>query len=242
VFKRIISKITAAALSVSLYLPVVTGTVTGMGWVVGGLYFSWSLLQYIVPYSNRWYDFVYVFNRRPEGLEIGIVVAFRFSQVLMFCLGLFLLCYGLVILVRARVHEEGLITHGPYSWVRHPQHLGILLMLFLLAFPLETSYSTLLYPVTRPGDLISMCSVLFLLFLVADFEDYWLSKEYGDFYLQYQQNTPFILPIRIQLPKSMHINMLKRGQPLRYILATLFFWVFLVLLSYHFRIGRPPIW
>jgi protein-S-isoprenylcysteine O-methyltransferase Ste14 len=229
--KRIIGRIAAAAISVSLYLPIIAGLISQMVWVLAGWYFSWDLLSYIVPFSDRWGGFFPIF---PDVLQVGISVAFRFSQILIFCFGLFLLCYGLVILVKARASQEGLVTSGPYHWVRHPQHLGILLMLFLLAFPLQTSYSHLLNPVIRPGDLISMSSVLFLLILVADLEDYRLRVKFRDVYNQYQQNTPFILPVRIQLPKSLHFNKLARGRPLRYIVATLFFWGFLVLLSYYF--------
>ena len=241
-FKRIISKMTAAAISVGLYFPIIAGISSQMVWILIGWYASWGLLSYIVPYSSSWSGFVYMFSPSfPEQLQIGIAVAFRFSQVLAFCFGLFLLCYGLIVLAKARLDKEGLVKHGPYSWVRHPQHLGILLMLFLFAFPLETSYSRLLFPATRPGDLVSMCSVVFLLILVADLEDYWLAKEYGDSYVQYQQNTPFILPVRVQLPKPLHFNSLARGRPLRYIVAILSYWIFLILLSYYFRYVMPPL-
>lgn len=239
-FKRIISKITAAALSVSLYIPIIAGLLSRMVWILIGWYFSWEFLSYIIPYSNNWSGLLYMFNPSiPEELQIGIAVAFRFSQVLIFCFGLFLLCYGLSTLAKARLDKEDLVKYGPYSWVRHPQHLGILLMLFLFAFPLETSYSRLFFPATRPGDLVSMCSVVFLLILVADLEDYWLAKEYGDSYIQYQQNTPFILPVRAKLPASLHFNALARGKPLRYIVAILSFWVFLILISYYFRLVPP---
>ena len=241
-FKRIVSEIASAAISVSLYLPIIAGILTPMVWILVSWYSSWRLLSYIVPYSSSWAGFVYMFNHTfPEGLRIGIAVVFRFSQVLLFCFGLFLLGYGLVTLARARVHKEGLVTYGPYGWVRHPQHLGILLMLYLLAFPLKTSFSDLLNPATRPGDLVSICSVLFLLILVADLEDYWLSKEFGDSFVQYQQDTPFILPIRLHLPESLQFRALARGRPLRYIAAILFFWAFLLLLSSYFRLVPPPL-
>lgn len=235
--KRIVGRIATAAISVGLYLPIIAGLISPMVWVLAAWYSSWNLLSYIVPFSDRWRGLWYMFTSGfPEELRIGISVAFRFSQILIFCLGLFLLCYGLVILVKARSRQDGLVTYGPYHWVRHPQHLGILLMLFLLAFPPWTSYSNFFLPVTRPGDLISMSSVLFLLILVADLEDYRLSAVFGDVYDQYRQNTPFILPIRIQFPKSLHVNTLARGRPLRYILITLFFWGWLVLLSYYFTL------
>ena len=229
--KRIIGRMTAIALSASLYLPIIAGLITPMVWVLPSWYFSWGFFSYIVPFSDRWHGLFPIF---PYELQIRIWVVFRFSQVLIFCFGLFLLCYGLAVLTKARARKEGLVTDGPYSWVRHPQHLGILLMLLLLAFPLETSYSHIFNPVTRPGDLVSMSSVLFLLLLVADLEDYRLGREFGNLYAEYQQSTPFILPVRIQLPKSLSSNTLARGQPLRYIVATLFFWGFLVLLSYSF--------
>ena len=236
VFKRIISKMTAAAMSVGLYFPIIAGILSRMVWILIGWYVSWEVLGYIIPYSNSWSGLLYMFDPSiPEELQIGMAVAFRFLQVLIFCFGLFLLCYGLIVLAKARLDKEGLVKHGPYSWVRHPQHLGILLMLSLFAFPLRTSYSRLFFPVTRPGDLVSMCSILFLLVLVADLEDYWLAKQYGDSYIQYQQNTPFILPVRAKLPALLQFKALARGRPLRYIAIILSFWVFLILLSYCFR-------
>lgn len=232
--KRIMGRISAAAISVGLYLPIIAGLISPMVWVLAGWYFSWGIFSYIVPFSETWHHLWFMSSPiHPEELRIGISVVFRFSQVLIFCFGIFLLCYGLVSLVKGRARGEGLVTYGPYKWVRHPQHLGILLMLFLLAFPFETSYSRLLNPITRPGDLVSMSSVLFLLILVADIEDYRMSKEFGDAYTQYRQNTPFMLPVRVQLPKSIDFNSLERGRPLRYIVAILIFWGFLVLLSYY---------
>jgi hypothetical protein len=125
VFKRIVSKITAAAISVSLYLPIVAGILTPMVWILVSWYSSWRLLSYIVPYSGSWAGFVYMFNHTfPEGLRIGIAVVFRFSQVLLFCFGIFLLGYGLVTLARSRVHKEGLVTYGPYRWGTTSSTLG----------------------------------------------------------------------------------------------------------------------
>ncbi|KXH76212.1 MAG: hypothetical protein AM326_03245 [Candidatus Thorarchaeota archaeon SMTZ-45] len=233
--KRIIGRVAAGVASISLYLPIIAGLISPMVWILAAWYFSWDLLSYIVPFSDRWPGIYCLFNAGlSEELRIGVTIAFRFSQILLFCTGLFLLCYGLIKLAKARAGKEGLVTSGPYRWVRHPQHLGILLMLFLLAFPIWSSYSDFLVSVTRAGDMISLSSVLFLLILVADLEDYRVTAEFGVAYEQYRLKTPFLLPIRIQLPNSFHNKALARGKPLRYLLAILFLWIWLVLLSFYF--------
>jgi protein-S-isoprenylcysteine O-methyltransferase Ste14 len=234
---RILGRIGAAAASLALYLPIIAGLISPMVWVMAAWYWSWDLLSYVVPFSNLWHGlFGLIPTWVPTELQIEIAVVFRIFQIVLFSIGLYLLCYGLLALVKARARKDGLVTSGPYRWVRHPQHLGIFLMLFFLVSPPSRLYQPFLAVFSRPGDIISMSTVAFLLLLVADFEDHKMSTLYGDSFDQYRKTTPFMLPARIQLPENLRIGCLARGRPLRYLIAALIFWIWLVLLSYYFTL------
>jgi len=125
---------------------------------------------------------------------------------------------------------SGLVTSGPYRWIRHPQHLGIILMLFLLAFHIDGFDSVDI----RLGNLVSLSSLVLLLVLVADIEEIGLSKKSGDDFLNYCVKTPFMLPLRVPSSMKAKLPAVLHRRSVRYLLAFLFFWSMMALLSYAF--------
>ena len=49
-------------------------------------------------------------------------------EFLIFGIGLSLFIWGVYLIARSRLKNTGLVKTGPYKYIRHPQHLGIILM------------------------------------------------------------------------------------------------------------------
>lgn len=91
--------------------------------------------------------------------------------------------------------KKGLVTHGLYSVVRHPQYLG--LIIGTLGFSIMN---------LRPASLIMWTTLVFGYILLAESEERDLEKKYGETFHSYKQKVSFMLPISppslIKLPKS----------------------------------------
>lgn len=87
-----------------------------------------------------------------------------------------------------------LVTTGPYSVVRHPQYLAIIILTF--------GYSFMVIQVATPPHIEIVQKVLFVWLIqvlgyivLAFFEEHCLLHEYGNDYQQYKQKVPFIFPV-----------------------------------------------
>jgi len=145
------------------------------------LYIPW--IPIIMYPSTRWLIDMRVYA--PNEWEPYLNV-FRSSLIL---LGMFLFVVGFVQILIAKKRNEGLVTKGLYSRIRHPQYLGIVISTFgLLLFAL------------RPADFISWATLMFLYLLLAESEEKHLEKIFGEEYRKYKNETPFILPfLRLKL-------------------------------------------
>lgn len=106
----------------------------------------------------------------------------HFAPVLL-AVGLAIFVAGLVQIVKSRVHGGKLVTGGLYSVVRHPQYLGVNIL--ALGF--------VLYGL-RPIDFIAWVNLVFLHVLLAEREEARLKEKFGQAYLEYQRQVPFMLP------------------------------------------------
>lgn len=189
----------AVAASVSAYLPIVAGIIEPMIWpllyasplLYHLLYWWWEpMAQHIFP---AWWLFTsYIAGTRwAKGLAPFLIAV-----------GAAMLLGGLAQIVRARARGSGLVTSGLYRHVRHPQHLGIAIM--ALGLLMLNGYGI------RVGDLYAWTLVVFIYVLQADAEEEALEEEFGEAYLGYKSETPYMLPflrpargrVRGMLPKS----------------------------------------
>ena len=115
--------------------------------------------------------------------------------------GIILFSYSYIYFRRMK-KSVGLITTGPYKYIRHPQYLGFLLI--TLGF---TSWS---YKIFRGSFGMPFCIFLcflreyvpvviwfielFLYILLASFEEWKLSKIFGTQFEDYRKNTSFLIP------------------------------------------------
>jgi protein-S-isoprenylcysteine O-methyltransferase Ste14 len=81
-------------------------------------------------------------------------------------------------------------THGLYTIVRHPQHLGIAIWTFGTALAANTTAGYMMW-----------FTVTYFYVLLALREERLLSQQFGSVYDNYRRNTPFMIPfINIGLP------------------------------------------
>lgn len=131
----------------------------------------------------------------PEffNLEISYLLdprIFLFEKVVTF-IGFVLFIYSAIYLNQ---HKNGLVTTGPYKYVRHPQYLGIIIMtlgLTLLSFHLTPSFipfaSHALVAGVWFGEVLAYV-------LLAKIEEFHLKSKYNSKYMKYENSVPFMVP------------------------------------------------
>jgi protein-S-isoprenylcysteine O-methyltransferase Ste14 len=107
--------------------------------------------------------------------------------------GLAITIIGLVQVYRS-YKEKRLQTHGLYGTVRNPQHLGIALWTFGVAFAVSGTAGYMMW-----------FTVLYFYVLLALREERQLVQQFGTAYEDYRRATPFMIPfvnIGLPLPRS----------------------------------------
>jgi protein-S-isoprenylcysteine O-methyltransferase Ste14 len=202
---------------IAAYLPILAGIITPMVYLLPAWYFSWDYASLLFPFSDTWHGLVIL----PTGIAFAVVESVL--SILLICTGLAFFLGGLLEMTfRRKESQSGLVDTGPYRIVRHPQHLGIILMLLSVALfrgPLGLPMIGI-----RPGDVLSCGIMTLLLVAVADYEESRLEELYHDEYDEYVDSVPFLIPgVRF---KSFSLpSYVRKGKPIRYILMFALFYV-----------------
>jgi len=108
--------------------------------------------------------------------------------------GLFILVYSAAYLMKKR--RGGLVTSGPYRYVRHPQYLGmILLTLGLTSWSVWILNNTFGIGFLNPSQTIGVWVIELLAYiLLAYIEEQHLSRNYGESFENYKSQVPFFIP------------------------------------------------
>lgn len=138
-----------------------------------------------------------------EALDIFFFGGNRIPEIIVSITGLFIMLYS-VIYLRIR-KPEGMVTHGPYHLVRHPQYLGVIVFTANLT---SRSFRETLGDVGWIGPeltfLIWFCTLVAYIIL-AQVEEIHLSKKFGKQYDDYRRTTGFIFPFFKTKHKSLEI-------------------------------------
>jgi protein-S-isoprenylcysteine O-methyltransferase Ste14 len=96
------------------------------------------------------------------------------------------------------IHRKQLIQRGPYKFVRHPQYLAFIIITFgltIIAFQTSPVFNF------NIGDLNSYMILLYIWIIevtaylvLAKVEEFALKARYGQKFLDYESNVPFMMP------------------------------------------------
>ena len=177
-----------------VYAPIVAGIFFWMAlWMVPAVSSSWIFFSMFGSYSwlNRWLVLKYVSNK------IGVYILLGF-EIMLVIIGSILFLWGIIYIAKVKINKEGLAIGGPYKYIRHPQHLGFILigLSFSLYIP-GTEDSGI-----RIGEILSWSLFSLFLILWCDFEDWKLAKEFGENFKVYYSTTNAFFPKVFQKNKQ----------------------------------------
>jgi protein-S-isoprenylcysteine O-methyltransferase Ste14 len=171
-----------------------------------GLQFPWSIPNAII-----------------EGIQMSVLI-YPLESIIAVA-GLILVIYSVVHLHNNR--KEGLVTTGPYRFIRHPQYAGfILLSLGLTALSVNLLRNTFGVGWLSPEITLALWFGQLAIYIILAFiEEKHLTKTFGATYATYKETTSFLLPLR------------KLGYLEMPISITFFVGILLVLIT----LGAPPV-
>jgi len=127
-----------------------------------------------------------------EALNIFLFGGNRIPEIILSFTGLLILLYS-VLFLRIR-KPEGLVTSGPYRFVRHPQYLGVLIFITNLT---SRSFRETLGDIGWLGPEWTFTiwfGTLLAYTALAVFEENHLSAKFGIPYNEYVKNSAFFVP------------------------------------------------
>ncbi len=127
-----------------------------------------------------------------EALNIFFFGGNRIPEMVVSFTGLFILIYSVLFLKFRK--PEGLVTSGPYKFVRHPQYLGVIVFTANLT---SRSFRETLGDIGWIGPewtFLLWFATLAVYILLARVEENHLSNKFGNQYEDYRENSGFIFP------------------------------------------------
>ena len=185
-FLEIGSRIVATFSLVWVYMGIIWGIITPMLLMVPLYYISWNIFGLFANdmYLELWIGLDIRTHVKPGILSLVII------EFVIFLFGFLLLIWGLSIIVKQVYRKEGLATEGPYKYIRHPQHLGIILISLVVSLYLPWTSDAGI----RSGEILSWSLFSFALILWSHLEDWFLKKKFEEEYIEYRSKTRAFIP------------------------------------------------
>lgn len=79
--------------------------------------------------------------------------------------------------------KGGLVTEGPYAYVRHPQYAGLFLIMIAMLIQWPTIITALMFPV-----------LVYVYYRLSKREEGEMLNQFGDEYRKYMEKTPIFMP------------------------------------------------
>lgn len=182
---EVVSRIVMISTLVYVYAAIIIGIITPMLMMVPLHFISWKMFKFFTPRAINEMWMVLKWSTNTPGVIILIIFEF-----ILFTIGLVLFVWGLTYIAKTILKKEGLAKGGPYKFIRHPQHMGIILMSFTVSLfvPWTTDLGI------RVGEVLSWSLFSLVLILWSYYEEWKLAKRFGEKYFQYRSETGAFLP------------------------------------------------
>ncbi len=227
--KEVGTKVILVLSSIWVYVPIIAGIITAMLYMIPLAYTSWVL--FLSLGNGGWANLIYGFNLYENYLPLGIVLVILESMV--FLVGLTLFIWGFIQIVRARKNETNITQTGPYKHIRHPQHLGIILISLPFALRIRPGFAYHIFIRFRVGDILSWVLFCFVLIIWSDIEERKLQKTHPEEFADYKNRTGFFFP-KIGNRQTLIIQEKKRYYYLIRYLIFFIIYCFVVLIMFLF--------
>jgi protein-S-isoprenylcysteine O-methyltransferase Ste14 len=141
---------------------------------------------------------IMMFANLPEQLPRAITdfffIPFLIPEKTIIIAGILILTHSIIHLRTKR--KKGLVTTGPYSWIRHPQYLGfIMITLGLTSWSVWILNNTFGIGFLTSTQTIDVWFIELLAYIIlAYIEERHLSEEYGERFENYKRRVPFFIP------------------------------------------------
>ncbi|GAB6137966.1 hypothetical protein JCM15060_11550 [Halanaerobaculum tunisiense] len=147
------------------------------------IYFLTSVLGYKLPVLN---PLAHESGHLLASFGVGVDKAIIVCQIggLIFGLGMLIIGIGWW-----QIHRSNgeLVTDGIYSYVRHPQYLGIFLLTVGMMIQWPTISTLVMWPI-----------LIYSYYRLAKKEERDVLNEFGQEYKEYRKNTPAFFPLQLK--------------------------------------------
>lgn len=187
-FKEDLVKLSGFLISIWAYVPIMAGILTPMFIFFPIVYSSWQILDFIISESTYYNSLNSWFVIYPW--EVSLIFSLILIEICIFLIGLELFLSGFITLLRSRKDGQKIAQMGPYKYIRHPQNLGIILMVlpFTLYIPGFGDIGI------RIIDILSWILFSFIILIISDYEENTMLKKYSEEYNHYRNRTGFFFP------------------------------------------------
>ena len=181
ILRIVLEKLIGGISFIILYLPITLGILAPMIVLMGGdLYISWYIIGYSFT-SWTWYYYL---------IPPGLLPFYIFIEITILCFGLGLFFTGLLTLIHKKIHGVNLVRSGIYKHIRHPQNLGIIIMVFPFTLYVPGFHDIGI----RMGEIASWMFFTFFMCFYSYYEEWRLLKRYNRFFSDYYNTTGFMTP------------------------------------------------
>jgi len=174
--------------SIWAYIPIIAGIITPMIIMFPLTYISWKIFYL---WSGRgsfgwWFDAWFLISPSNAFYILLLLII----EITIFIVGFILFISGLLHLTKGNKNKINIVQTGPYKLVRHPQNLGILIMVFPFTLYIP-GFNDL---GIRIGDLLSWTLFSLIMINYSDLEEIRLRKKFPEEFKNFRANTGFFIP------------------------------------------------
>ncbi len=207
--------------------------------IMGGIFYvTWELLYLDIFQMDFQYinGYIFLYGREDwSELSKGFFQSLYIFEGIVFLLGFVLFLGGLISLAISKKNNIDIAQTGPYKYIRHPQNVGIILMILSLSLYLPglTDLHIRLPFLKihfadfgiRPADILSWGLIVIESIIFSDIEEKSMLKKFPDEYRKYMATTGYYFPKIFQRKQRKEISK-KKYYIFRYLIILIIYVLF----------------